>query len=49
MEVMLQSAEGPKDTAGQPGAAARQIAVFFSPLGAVMPLHDHPGMTVFSV
>ncbi|CAL4918203.1 unnamed protein product [Urochloa decumbens] len=24
------------------------IAVFFIPLRAVMPLHDHPGMTVFS-
>ncbi|CAL4943492.1 unnamed protein product [Urochloa decumbens] len=24
------------------------IAVFFLPLRAVMPLHDHPGMTVFS-
>ncbi|PUZ37707.1 hypothetical protein GQ55_9G142100 [Panicum hallii var. hallii] len=24
------------------------IAVFFLPLGTVMPLHDHPGMTVFS-
>ncbi|CAN6287347.1 unnamed protein product [Urochloa humidicola] len=24
------------------------IAVFFLPLSAVMPLHDHPGMTVFS-
>ncbi|PWZ57037.1 Plant cysteine oxidase 2 [Zea mays] len=24
------------------------IAVFFLPLGAVMPLHDHPGMTVFT-
>jgi hypothetical protein len=27
----------------------RQIAVFFSPLGPVMPLHDHPGITVLSV
>jgi hypothetical protein len=26
----------------------RQIAVFSLPLGAVMPLHDHPGMTVFA-
>ena len=26
----------------------RQIAVFFLPLGAVMPLHDHPAMTVFT-
>jgi cysteamine dioxygenase len=25
-----------------------QIAVFFLPFGTVMPLHDHPGMTVFS-
>jgi cysteamine dioxygenase len=25
-----------------------QIAVFFLPKGTVMPLHDHPGMTVFS-
>ncbi|KAG2536277.1 hypothetical protein PVAP13_9NG246400 [Panicum virgatum] len=24
------------------------IAVFFLPFGTVMPLHDHPGMTVFS-
>ncbi|KAL6637201.1 hypothetical protein ACP70R_024773 [Stipagrostis hirtigluma subsp. patula] len=24
------------------------IAVFFLPQGAVMPLHDNPGMTVFS-
>ncbi|KAF8682100.1 hypothetical protein HU200_045080 [Digitaria exilis] len=25
-----------------------EIAVFFLPQGTVMPLHDHPGMTVFS-
>uniref|UniRef100_A0A0E0KGY9 cysteine dioxygenase n=1 Tax=Oryza punctata TaxID=4537 RepID=A0A0E0KGY9_ORYPU len=25
-----------------------QVAVFYLPAGTVMPLHDHPGMTVFS-
>ncbi|KAF8684796.1 hypothetical protein HU200_044219 [Digitaria exilis] len=40
---------GPDDVGlGEELRFFNEIAVFFLPQGTVMPLHDHPGMTVFS-